>query len=439
MDILVTRRSAYLNNEPQPPLDHIERVLKDLRKISSHGAIPYSAQLYCGIYEMPHQPGEYILLDWSPFRASSKLSFPLSPVDIGPLRGKILRQILGDIVSPLVSFDAGLRQIWSKKAEPQFPPPPALAETHFEKLDWLARICQIFLESSAVIEVNRQPKDSLLRNWDWGFWRGVLLEQMEFKSSYEQRLEVLCGIRSRLMTRGGKYHSLYPFLINDDTTQSRIESTLQMGTWDCVFSLLAQYQISLFLDYEDQWMSTLSELGNGIMGWENPSLEYGCGVVTLVHQFISETKAGDFPGRFCENIYSILDVMESVESSLNFYSPSIIALYEELTLSLIFLVRPYEFLVPESWHDLYFRRWERKYRSPSVLERFRYQQCLVKVCLSFCELVINIEGWHAKEITLARRSVILIVVCLINLGTTFPRPQEYAELWQKSQEVCFSP
>ena len=53
-------------------------------------------------------------------------------------------------------------------------------------------------------------------------------------------------------------------------------------------------------------------------------------------------------------------------------------------------------------------------------------------------MVINIEGRRTKEIALARRSVTLIVVCLINLGTFFPRPQEYTELWRKSQEVCFS-
>jgi len=53
-------------------------------------------------------------------------------------------------------------------------------------------------------------------------------------------------------------------------------------------------------------------------------------------------------------------------------------------------------------------------------------------------MVINIEGEPTKEFPLARRSVILIVVCLINLGTFFPRPWEYAELWWKSQEVCFA-
>jgi len=53
-------------------------------------------------------------------------------------------------------------------------------------------------------------------------------------------------------------------------------------------------------------------------------------------------------------------------------------------------------------------------------------------------MVINIEGKHKTDAALGRRSVTIIVVCLINLGTFFPRPREYAELWRKSQEVCFS-
>ena len=87
--------------------------------ISLHGTIPYSAQLYYGVYEMPCQPGEYILLEWSPLHASSKLLFPPGPADIGSLRAKILGQILENIVLP---FDKGLRTIWSQKARPQFLP-----------------------------------------------------------------------------------------------------------------------------------------------------------------------------------------------------------------------------------------------------------------------------------------------------------------------------
>jgi len=115
-------RSAYLSKEFRPPLGHIECVLKDLRMISLHGTIPYSAQLYCGIYGMPCQPGEYILLEWSPLHASSKLPLPPGPADIGSLRGKILRQILGDIIPPLVSLDEGLRAIWSREPSPRFLP-----------------------------------------------------------------------------------------------------------------------------------------------------------------------------------------------------------------------------------------------------------------------------------------------------------------------------
>jgi len=158
---------------------------------------------------------------------------------------------------------------------------------------------------------------------------------------------------------------------------------------DCVSSLLAQYQTSLFLGYKEQWRQAFLAMRSRTMDRGNPSHKYGSNMLTLVNQFISETEAGDFPGGFCENIYKILGALGSAKNRLNFYSSSIISLYEELTLSLIFLVRPYEFLIPESWHRLYFNRWERKYRSPSVLERFRYQQCLVNVCLSFCEMLLT--------------------------------------------------
>jgi len=70
---------------------------------------------------------------------------------------------------------------------------------------------------------------------------------MEFRSSYEQSLDALCGIRSELMTRDGVYRASYPHLIKDDTTQYRVESAIRMGTGACLSSLLAQYQTSLFL------------------------------------------------------------------------------------------------------------------------------------------------------------------------------------------------
>ncbi|PUU76950.1 hypothetical protein B9Z19DRAFT_205126 [Tuber borchii] len=293
LDLLITR-SAYPNNQCPPPLDCIERVLKDLRTVSLHEMIPYSAQLYCGIYEMPCRPGEYILMEWSPLRADSKMRLPLRPVNIGSLRRKILRHILQDIVPPF----EGLRVIWGTMAEPQLLPSATLAETHFEKLDWLARVCQISAELSTIIKGIRKPKDSLLENWDSGFWKGVLLEQMEFRSSYEQSLEALYSIRSELKTQAGKHRILYPLLIKNDATKPRMESALRMDTWACVSSLLAQYQASLFLGYRDQWRSTILEMRNQMMARGNRSFKYGCEMITLVNQFMSETEAGDFPGRF---------------------------------------------------------------------------------------------------------------------------------------------
>ena len=70
---------------------------------------------------------------------------------------------------------------------------------------------------------------------------------MEFRSSYEQSLEVLCRIKFELVSREGKYRALYLLLIEDDTTEYRMGPALQMNIGACVSSLLGQYQASLFL------------------------------------------------------------------------------------------------------------------------------------------------------------------------------------------------
>ncbi|CUS07545.1 unnamed protein product [Tuber aestivum] len=455
VDILVTR-STYANNEFRLPLDHIERVLEDLRIISSHGAIPSPARLYCGIYEMPRQPGKHVVLDWSPLRENSKPRLPLRPVDLESLRGGILRLILRDI-SSLVSLEEELRIMWGGGGGPQFLPPLTpgmnnlrasisfstipylcewnLAETHCKKVELLVRLCLIFSEYAAMTKCVKWANDSAPQNWNQRFWATALLEQMEFKSSYEQNIGVLLDTKSELKTQMKKYRVLCSGLCGNDITEHRIESAVEMGLRTCVSSLLAQYQTSLFLDYRGQWMKTFLAMRTRLVDKRSSGFRSGSEMVTLVNRLVLETEAGDFPGRFCENIYRTLGALARLRNALNFYLSSVISLYEELTLSLIFLVRPYQFLIPDSWHRLYFNRWERKHRSPSVLECFLYQQCLAKVCLSFCEMVINIEGKGTSEIALGRRSVNLIVVCLINLGTFYPRPQEYRELWKKSQEV----
>ena len=125
----------------------MERVLKDLRIVSLHETIPYSAQLYCGIYEMPLQPGKYILLEWSPLYDSSIIRLPLKLEDIGSLRGKILRHILGDIIPPFVALDERLRTIWSQKAKPQFLPSSTPGRNNLRNLSWSGIITYLHILS----------------------------------------------------------------------------------------------------------------------------------------------------------------------------------------------------------------------------------------------------------------------------------------------------
>ncbi|RPB01642.1 hypothetical protein L873DRAFT_1764008 [Choiromyces venosus 120613-1] len=425
VDILVTRGVRVRYNKLPPELDNIERVLEDLWSISSHGLIPSSPKLYCGIYEIPDRPDKHIILEQSPLNVNSNKRLPLMLVNIeNKMRRRILRHILSDIAPPLVSLDEDMQEIWSKKSS-------NLAETHPQKVELLVRLNQIFSKSSLMIEETSRLKETLSLDWDWVFWRVALLEEMEFRSPSEQNLNVLFDTRTEL-NRIGEYRSSYSVLLKDDTIEHRMKSAARLGVGACVSSLLAQYQTSLFLDYRGPWRLVQLQMRNQI---RDSGFQSASEMVTLMNRFLFETEAGDFPWRFCDNIHNVLGALARSKNTLNFYSASVISLYEELALSLISLVRPHEFLVPDSWRRLYFNRWENKHRSPSGRERFWYQRYLINVCLSFCEMVVNIERTPTEEIALAKRSVTLIVVCLINLGTCCPRPQGYAELWRKSQEV----
>ncbi|RPB01664.1 hypothetical protein L873DRAFT_645060 [Choiromyces venosus 120613-1] len=146
-----------------------------------------------------------------------------------------------------------------------------------------------------MIEETSLLKDSLSLDWDWRFWRDALLELMAFRSPYEHSIKDLLNTKSELMTREGKYRSLYLVLIKDDTIEHRMESAARLGVGACVSSLLAQYQTSLFLDYRGSWTLSQLKMRNQI---RNSGFQSASEMVTLMNRFLFETEAGDFPGRF---------------------------------------------------------------------------------------------------------------------------------------------
>jgi hypothetical protein len=72
------------------------------------------------------------------------------------------------------------------------------------------------------------------------------------------------------------------------------------------------------------------------------------------------------------------------------------------------------------------------------VELFWYQWFLSKTIISFCEMVKRIENRPTgeKAESLARRSVDLLVVGVINVGTLSPTAPGYWEVWSKAQSVC---
>lgn len=68
-----------------------------------------------------------------------------------------------------------------------------------------------------------------------------------------------------------------------------------------------------------------------------------------------------------------------------------------------------------------------------------YQRMLVTAVVNFCELVRHIENTAshnlAKTDTLARRSLYILVISIINADTTYTCG--YREMWNQAQKVCY--
>lgn len=98
-------------------------------------------------------------------------------------------------------------------------------------------------------------------------------------------------------------------------------------------------------------------------------------------------------------------------------------------------------MILKSWTKLYLPQWEPILGATTELERCCYQQSMLRLVASFCDLVSDLESTHkeigksTKDEVLIRRSVDLLVVGLINIGTIAPPPLRYDEIWGKIQKV----
>lgn len=98
-------------------------------------------------------------------------------------------------------------------------------------------------------------------------------------------------------------------------------------------------------------------------------------------------------------------------------------------------------MIPRSWAVLHLPKFVQIPRCTSKCEIFWYQRMLAKVVISFCELVGRTEDVapknQAKPDPLARRSLYLLVVSIINIGIISPHPAVYDQMWKQVQKVCY--
>lgn len=100
-------------------------------------------------------------------------------------------------------------------------------------------------------------------------------------------------------------------------------------------------------------------------------------------------------------------------------------------------------MIPRSWAALHLSKLPKVPTPQTSLEMARYQQFLVQLITGLCELVTRIEQSsslgpvQAKSLT--RRSINIIAVSMVNMGTVSPLPPKYSMLWCQAQTVCDCP
>jgi len=100
-------------------------------------------------------------------------------------------------------------------------------------------------------------------------------------------------------------------------------------------------------------------------------------------------------------------------------------------------------VIPRSWVALHLPKFPNDPRRKALSEPTWYQQFLVQIVFSLCELVIRIEESGFRKATtdesLARRSINIIAVGVINMRTLNPLPPGSHILWKLMPKVCCRP
>ncbi|KAI5843603.1 hypothetical protein BZA05DRAFT_182233 [Tricharina praecox] len=271
------------------------------------------------------------------------------------------------------------------------------------------------------------------------FWKEELIRRLSCTSSHTQDPTVLLQLQEKLRTP--KFESLRRPLQEFLLSSQCIVACKRAVAFDVLSDFLKRMRSSELLSIEDRWYTYW---GREIQHSNQPYFAMSYEIVTCVRNVRKNTTARDFPGPFSESLHKLLSRLEHIQDISNepgelVHSASVLSVYEELVILLLFLSRPEEFVLPKSWTVLHssLPLLAKIPRFMSERETFWYQSLLTRVIALLCRLICRVET-EAPTLSadgLAHRAVLIIIIAIINLGDLKPLPIGYRRMWDATQKV----
>ena len=417
--------------------------------------------LLTGLWKPKFGQDASMILPWSPIREA------LTEVTNVEYEKVAMQLFLGRLVSAILEFDVKARDLWKKKWPRRCVPYMALgfcsrsrnrevckhshqlvtADDCSRMLDDLLQISDLFCNLALLY--HRHSLGGLFRESYMKikrYWLERLLRQFTYLSAIEQHSPAIVKAQTEL--RGdSKFIAVSSFL--EGLLYYRLgKEWMQRGDFT---SLLEQMQLAKVFG---------TNVHTRLFRALSCKLYIHKRHLMIRHLRLLDSLKGNFDwwnaSCFQDRLMTFLGNLENIEVAALSTLHALTAEFESLAAFLILKLCVAACVIPNAWVDLHIATISKATRSSEPLQaddRHRYQQCLVHLGKSFCQVLSRLNtfappppidfllcnGRTHMSLLLRQRNAELVAFVVVNLVATLPEPPFGSnEVWAKANEVRFS-
>lgn len=414
--------------------------------------------LLIGLWKPDNGQEGSVVLPWSPLRETLTDASNIHSTKVA------MQWFLDRLVTAILALDAKARDLWKEKWPKrcvQFmtvafcPRMRNGAECHWlhrlvnaddcsGMLDDLLRINSIFCDLAVLY--TRRSMNGIFQEKYMGIkrhWLERLLRELTHLSSVEQNTSAIARTQVELF-REKNFHGVSSFL--EDLLYFRLGKEWEQRS--NFTSLLEQMQLSKAFGSNVQY-SFFRALSNRLRTDHRDLLQSHLGLLNSLKDNFACWNASIFQA----NLMIFLGNLRRIEVPALSTLHALTAVLECLVAYLVLKLCITACLIPSSWIDLHVTSIGKAIHSSEPLhveDKHRYQQCLIHLGNSFCEILSRLNnavpplppdfllcsGYTYPALLLRQRNAELVALVVANLAATSPEPPiGFNDVWTKAKEV----